>query len=117
MFRVKKNERGFTLVEVLIVIIMIAIFGTIGVVAFKAVANNGDEMKALNSAATLVEEQCGLENVELDLANASSKEEIGFTSSSNPSSQYTLKTAGVNVVVNENGKELCTFQADLRDFR
>lgn len=117
MSRIKKNEHGFMLLDAVVPIITISILAVASIMMFEIVRGFESGMPTWNKVASLVEDKCNLADVDLDLANASSTEEVKFISSSNPSAEYMLKTAGINFVVSENGEELCTVQSNLKNFR
>lgn len=117
MFRVKKNEHGFMLLDVVTPILMTGILVGLSILMFGAIKGFESRMPTWSKVASLVEDKCNLTDVDLDLVNASSTEEVEFISSSNPSSEYMLKTAGINFVVSENGEDLCTVQSNLKNFR
>jgi hypothetical protein len=117
MFKVKKNKHGFMLIDAVMPILMISILAVTSIMMFEVVRGFEGGMPTWSKVASLVEDKCNLADVDLDLANASSTEEVKFISSSNPSAEYMLKTAGINFVVSENGEELCTVQSNLKNFR
>lgn len=113
----RKDERGESLMGIMMGLssgFMILAFALTG----PALIKNAVEARDWGDAASALEEKCGLKDVQIDSGEDKSSDKLtSFTSSSDDSAKYTLEAVGVNLVVRDNGNELCTVSANLKDFR
>jgi hypothetical protein len=113
----RKDERGESLMGITMVLASGLMFLTFAF-AGPAFIRDAIEARDWGDAASVLEKKCGLEDVQLDSGeDKSSNKPTSFTSSSDDSAKYTLEAVGVNLVVRDDGNELCTVSTNLQDFR
>ena len=99
------KSRGFTIVELLIVIVVIAILAAITIVAFNGIQARANASTAKGNATTLQKkiEAYASVNGSLPAAATSLKTQLNGTAESNIGDDYTITTAGANPT-SANGK-------------
>jgi len=117
MLKVEKNEHGTSLVELVISTSLLFVVITVGFITLPTLIGSATYMQTWAKASSTIEDQCNLTDVTIKTDTATPQGDVKFTSSSNVSSEYTLKARGVNLIVDENGRKLCEAKTDLQDFR
>lgn len=118
MLKVEKNEHGASLVDLVLSAAIVFVMITVVVITFPTLlGRSASYMQNWGKASSIIEDQCNLTDVTIKADTATPQGDVKFTSSSNVSSEYTLKARGVNLIVDENGRKLCEAKTDLQDFR
>ncbi len=99
-----KSERGFTIVELLIVVVIIGILAAIVIVAYNGVTNRAKSSKSDSTAASL---QKKLESYNAEIGNYPATYSLltGAASTTSyyiPAATYTLKTTAIASTDNES---------------
>lgn len=101
--RMGKTSTGFTIVELLIVVVVIAILAAITIVAYNGITNSANEAAA-KSAVSTAQKKIATWQVLNDNAIPTSLDQVGLTGDSAKNLQFTSTGTGFCVTATQNNK-------------